>query len=277
MASEAGGDARGIGARLRGARERRGMTVLQAAERLHVDARVLEALEAGNIAALGAPVYARGHLRHYAELLGEPPPGPGEVYAAAPGPDLTRIAHREPDRDSSLVLPALIVLGVFAAVGLLWWVVTLPGVKSQPVAQPTAAAAQAPRPAAAGEPTAAAPPQAGGVVATPAGTRLAAANGAAAPGEVRLALRFSDLSWVEVYDAGGRRLLQGLGSADSARTLSGAPPLRVVLGNAPAVVMQLNGRAVALDGLVHRDHSARFMLDAAGHVAPAPAVPGPGG
>jgi transcriptional regulator with XRE-family HTH domain len=136
MASEAGGDARGIGARLRGAREKRGLTILQAAEKLHVDARMLEALEAGNFAALGALVYVRGHLRRYAELLGEPPPEPGEQYAAAPSPDLTRIPHREPGRDSSLVLPAVIVLGVFAAVGLLWWLVTLPGVKPQPVPPP---------------------------------------------------------------------------------------------------------------------------------------------
>jgi cytoskeleton protein RodZ len=268
MASEAGGDARGIGARLRTARERRGLTILQAAEKLHVDARVLEALEAGNLVALGASVYARGHLRHYAELLGEPPPELGEAYAAARAPDLTRIPHREPDRESSLVWPALIVLGVFAAVGILWWLVTLPGVKPQPVTEPPAAAV----PAAATR----APP--GGAVVAPAGTHLAAATvTAAAPGEARLALKFSDVSWVEVYDAGGRRLLEGLGAADSARTLSGAPPLRVVLGNAPAVAMQLNGRPVTLDGLVHRDHSARFVLDAAGHVAPAPPVPGPGG
>jgi cytoskeleton protein RodZ len=272
MVSEAGGDIRGIGARLRGARERRGLTVLQAAEKLHVDARVLEALEADNFAALGAAVYVRGHLRRYAEFLGEPPPELGELHAVASAPDLTRIPHREPDRDSSLVLPAVVVLGVFAAVGLLWWVVTLPGVKPQPVAQPPAATAQPPRTA--GGEGLVAPPAA--MIAAPAGAHLAA-NLAAAPGEARLALRFSDTSWVEVYDAGGRRLLAGLGSADSARTLSGAPPLRVVLGNAPAVAMQLNGHPVTLDGLVHRDHSARFVLDAAGHVAPAPAVPGPGG
>jgi cytoskeleton protein RodZ len=271
MASEAGGDARGIGARLRGARERRGLTVLQVAEKLHVDAHVLEALEAGDFAALGASVYVRGHLRRYAELLGEPPPELGALYTVASSPDLTRIPHREPDRDSSLVLPALVVLGVFAVVGVLWWVVTLPGVGPQPVAQPPAA--PAPRAAPAGQGSAAAE----AAPAAPAGAHLAAADYAAAPGEARLALKFSDVSWVEVYDSGGRRLLAGLGPADSARTLSGAPPLRVVLGNAPAVAMQLNGHPVTLDGLVHRDHSARFVLDAAGHVAPAPAVPGPGG
>ena len=71
MTREGGGV--GIGARLRAARERKGQTILQAAEKLHVDARVLEALEAENFEPLGADVYVRGHLRHYAELVGESP------------------------------------------------------------------------------------------------------------------------------------------------------------------------------------------------------------
>ena len=72
MTGEAGGESvRGIGARLRAAREQCGLTVLQAAERLHVDARILEALEAQDFAALGASVYVRGHLRRYAEAVGE--------------------------------------------------------------------------------------------------------------------------------------------------------------------------------------------------------------
>src|SRR5579863_7706310 len=101
MTSEAPGpDVRGIGARLRAARERTGLTVLAAAEKLHVDARVLEALEAEDFAALGADVYVRGHLRHYAELLGEQPGELQELYAgsrqAALRPDLTRIPRSEP-------------------------------------------------------------------------------------------------------------------------------------------------------------------------------------
>jgi cytoskeleton protein RodZ len=64
MTREEGGV--GIGARLRAARERRGLTVLQAAEKLHLDARVLEGLEVGNFEPLGAAVYVRGHLRRYA-------------------------------------------------------------------------------------------------------------------------------------------------------------------------------------------------------------------
>ena len=139
MAAEAGGDIRaGIGTRLRAAREKKGLTLLQAAERMHVDARIVESLEAENFAALGAPVYARGHLRHYAELVDESVAELQQLYAdatrAAPAqPDLTRIARMEPSNDSGkLVGPAVIGLVAVALVGTVWWVLTLSVDKVQP-------------------------------------------------------------------------------------------------------------------------------------------------
>ncbi|TLZ15741.1 MAG: helix-turn-helix domain-containing protein, partial [Gammaproteobacteria bacterium] len=105
MASEVGGEQRcGTGARLRDAREKQGLTLAQAAESLHLDPRTLEALEAEDFAALGADVYVRGHLRRYAELIGESPAQLQELYArSAPAahPDLTRIPHREPGRGAA--------------------------------------------------------------------------------------------------------------------------------------------------------------------------------
>ena len=151
MASEVGGEQRcGTGARLRGAREKKGLTVPQAAEKLHVDARTLEALEAEDFAALGAEVYVRGHLRRYAEFIGESPAELQELYTSstqAARPDLTRISRSEPgDGAARLVLPAL--LGLVALVVLLWWVLTTPGEKPQPLAGaappvPSASATQA--------------------------------------------------------------------------------------------------------------------------------------
>lgn len=139
MAAEAGGDIRaGIGTRLRAAREKKGLTLLQAAERMHVDARIVESLEAENFAALGAPVYARGHLRHYAELVDESAAELQQLYAdatrAAPAqPDLTRIARMEPGNDrSKLVGPTVIGLVAVALVGTVWWVLTLSVDKVQP-------------------------------------------------------------------------------------------------------------------------------------------------
>ena len=61
-----------IGEQLKGAREAKGLSREAAAERLHCDPQVLVALESGRFEALGAPVFARGHLKRYAELLGLP-------------------------------------------------------------------------------------------------------------------------------------------------------------------------------------------------------------
>lgn len=58
------------GARLRRERELRGLTGQQAAEQMNLDVSVIESLEADDFAALGAPVFAKGHLRKYAALLG---------------------------------------------------------------------------------------------------------------------------------------------------------------------------------------------------------------
>jgi len=55
--------------------------VQHVAEELHLDIRVIEALETNRFEALGAPVYARGHLRKYATLLGL---SPATVLARSP-------------------------------------------------------------------------------------------------------------------------------------------------------------------------------------------------
>jgi cytoskeleton protein RodZ len=260
-----GGEPRGIGARLRAAREKRGLTVLQAAERLHLDVRIVEALEAGDFTALGADVYVRGHLRRYAETVGESPPELQQLYsesARAPRPDLTRIPRGEPENTSSrLLLPALLLVVGFAVAGLLWWLLTLPGEKARPLpADRTPAAA----------------PAAAVATDTPdrdAPAPAAAGSGAAAlPGrgpQARLDLRFSGASWVEISDGQGRRLLHGLIEGGSSRTLTGSAPLIVVLGNAPAVTLRLNGQPVLPGTLVRRDGSAHLLIDAAGRVSAA--------
>lgn len=259
MASEPGGEtARGIGARLRAGRERRGLTVLQAAEKLHADPKILEALEAEDFGVLGAEVYVRGHLRRYAELLGEPPEQLQELYNGgrqAVQPDLTRIPRGSGHDPARSALPALLGFAAFALAALLWWWLANPGAKPQPLA----AAPAVPAP-----------------VAEPATTTAAPAPTAAAGSQTQLTLRFSALSWVEVSDSNGRHLLQGLYAADSARTLSGAPPLRVVVGNAPAVDLSVNGQPLRLAELARRDGSARVLIDAAGHASAAPAKPAPG-
>src|SRR3954465_15650323 len=90
---------RSIGERLRAGRERAGLSVAAAAEKLHLDPKVIESLEADRFAELGASVYVRGHLRRYADFVGEPGLELVQNYAARearpPPPDLTRIPQAE--------------------------------------------------------------------------------------------------------------------------------------------------------------------------------------
>jgi cytoskeleton protein RodZ len=252
MAGQSGGDAaRGTGARLCAAREKKGLTLLQAAEKLHVDARMLEALEAEDFTVLGADVYVRGHLRRYAEFLDESPQELQELYARtaqAARPDLTRIPRTDVSHPAArLARPTVLALVALALLVLVGWLVGGRGEKPRFLGG-TAVGARAGEGATAG----------------------AEAQSTSASASTRLTLKFSALSWAEVSDSTGQRLLQGLFAADAVRTLSGAPPLRVVLGNAPGVTLEVDGEALPLAGLVHRDGSARLLIDSAGHATPAP-------
>lgn len=303
MAAEAGGDVRaGIGMRLRSARERKGLTILQAAEKLHVDAKILESLEAEDFAALGAPVYARGHLRHYAELIGEPPAELQEMYSnatrAAPAqPDLTRISRAQPTSDpGKLVAPAVIVLVAIGLIGTVWWILTLSRDNAQaPQAQgrieggsgtvpaggapspgPSVAAAsnsdaatlaapakQSDAPGAAVKRAAKSAPS---VTVPPKQAPAAAATGPSATHvkDAELTLKFSADSWAEVYDASGQRLFYDVGAAASSHTMKGPAPLRIVLGNASGVAVEFNGRPAAITNSMLPDGSAHFSINARG-------------
>jgi cytoskeleton protein RodZ len=262
----------GIGARLRSARERSRLTILQAAERLHLDPDVLEALEAENFAALGAPVYVKGHLRHYAELVGEPVEALFDLYSQGtrvPQPDLTRIPQPLEDDARRLVAPAVIVVIGFAVAGAVWWGLSLSHRQwSMVAARPVPAAArllqqQAMLPSPhLPVPVASASPASGTVPATNAGV--------VPHGQINVVLTYSADCWTEVYDATGRRLLYGLSTGPATRKLEGVPPIDVLLGYASGVSIEVGGRAASISRFVRPDHTARFLIAADGGVLAAP-------
>jgi cytoskeleton protein RodZ len=116
-----------IGEKLRAARERRGLEVVQVAERLHVDTAIINSLESGQFGSLGAPVYVRGHLRRYAELLGEPDAPLQAQYSALEesslAPDLTstRRILTQPTRSSTARWPLIVIAVVLVLGVMVWW------------------------------------------------------------------------------------------------------------------------------------------------------------
>jgi cytoskeleton protein RodZ len=121
----------GIGLPLRKAREYLGLSQVQLAERLHLDAEIVAALEEERFAALGAPVFVRGHLRRYAlamnldaEILQQ---RYDALQVAGSVPDLTRapraLAQPDPRR---FLWPAVIAAGLAVLGGILWWALSAP-------------------------------------------------------------------------------------------------------------------------------------------------------
>ena len=78
----------------------------------------------------------------------------------------------------------------------------------------------------------------------------------------KLLLEFSNDCWVEVKDAQGNILASGMMRANTARTLSGATPFKVTLGNAPAARIIFDDRLVDTTVYVPRRGTvSRFTLD----------------
>ena len=120
-----------VGPRLKAERERRGLSSQKAADELHLDGWVIEALEAGDYERVGPSVYAKGHLRRYAALLGLPA---AEIMAgydsrtqapkppAVPPPANVRL-RTDPPAVGSLPWPLIAgsVAAAMLAMGVLWW------------------------------------------------------------------------------------------------------------------------------------------------------------
>ena len=270
----------GIGVRLRGARERNRLTILQAAEKLHLDPDILEALEAEHFAALGAPVYVKGHLRHYAELVGESAQALFDLYSQGdrvPQPDLTRIPKAEPDDTGRLAAPAVLVVIGFAIAGTVWWGFSLSHRQASLAgSHAVPATVHAASPIGREAPVkltllgaAAAPP------ATPVSNTVSGARAVSSPhGEIDAVFTFSGESWTEVHDATGKRLLYGLSTGPTTRRVEGVPPLTVTLGNATGVTIEVGGRNASISRFMRSDHTARFLIAADGRVLAARAKKG---
>ena len=108
-----------LGEELREARERRGLSLGEAARQLALKAEVLEALEECRFERLPEPALARGYLRRYALLLGL---DPGPLLALSPSaPSPPPPAPPRPRRALWPWLLALALLGGLFYAGFLLW------------------------------------------------------------------------------------------------------------------------------------------------------------
>lgn len=227
-----------LGEEFRRAREGRGLTISDVAERLHIRSVYLAAIEDEDWAAIGAPVYIRGFMRTYARFLGLDP----EAMVARLSETTTTSGARQPTgtaaaEDSGqrgggpsvaavvLILVAVILVGF---VGYEYVQYRSEG----PVPVAAASSAASPEAEVTTEPSAEA---AAAVEPTPAAIPVATPAPA-------LAIRLTQTSWLRVV-IDGKLALEGTYPPGTAKSFSGRAAI-VRVGNAGGVQIAVGGRAV---------------------------------
>ena len=98
-------------------------------------------------------------------------------------------------------------------------------------------------------------------IAAPPPVESTVTEGSAASPPHGLSLSFSENSWVEITDGAGKRLFYDMGKRGSRQSFQNvAPPLHILLGNAPAVSVDYNGKRFD-HSRYNRNNVARFTLE----------------
>lgn len=276
----------GVGAQLKAAREAQGLSVADVAHALKISPRQVELLEASAWGELPGHTFVRGFVRNYGRFLRLDADGLLKQLEAAPVPrppqlNLPRSTEvalpqaGEVQRKDFVTMGFGAVLVLVAALAFFlvpdgWWRSDVTTIVHRPAEPPSPAPTATPEnvggPAAI--PGTAAVPTEGTLFppGSPEASMPAAGVPPAEPGEAPQVMQLSQsaardpvsgrmhaefsvsqLSWVEVRDQAGNLLLAENLSAGARRSVSGVPPLAVVVGNAAGVTLTVNGRAVQLN------------------------------
>jgi cytoskeletal protein RodZ len=245
-----------LGTWLRTQREARGVSLAAVAESSKISTRYLEALEGDRFDALPAPVFVRGFLREYARIVGLDGDEVVNFYLlVVPAKAPPAIAEKPlaGERKSAgpswlgygLLVGAILTIFLGIAGAISFWAKRR---AAPPAAVAAAPRTELPRAAARQEPAGEATPGVA-VPADPRGDML------------QVVLEFQQDCWVEVV-IDGRRRSSELKAGGETLALEAKDSVLLTLGNAPAVRVELNGRAVPLpaqDTRVIRD----FRIDRA--------------
>ncbi len=262
------------GERLAEARREQQISVTEIAKELHLDEPKVRALERNDFEILGAPVFAKGHLKKYAQLVNvdadEILVDYYKMTRAQSAPPL--ISTRPKPRQELSPGPwiAAIVIVVIAATAY-WWFTrppapavetpqqNLPPAEQEdatPVPVDDAATTTVDLPISepvVSEPVASEPVSEPDVVEETSSPVIEA-------GQVRILLTYTGDCWTEISDATGRRLFFALGKDGRTVELSGAEPLNVLFGSPLNVSLLVNGDDFALPADAVPDRPLRLTI-----------------
>ena len=258
------------GERLAEARRAQQIPVLEIAKELHLDEYKVRSLERNEFEVLGAPVFAKGHLRKYAQLVDVAEEDVMADYYQlnrSEGAPPVVLPRRRPSREISPGpwIAAVVVLLVVAAA--YWWFVerepSQPQVETGQVA-PLPVDESADDAADAGEATIDLPDTSAAEDTPPPAAVVEDAQPEPVaepdPGEMRLTITYSGDCWTEISDGRGRRLFFDLGTSGRTVNLSGEAPFNLLFGDADNVSLELNGAPFEIPQANRRGKTARLTL-----------------
>ena len=273
------------GERLAEARRAQQISVLEIAKELHLDEPKVRALERNEFDVLGAPVFAKGHLRKYAQLVQVDQSDIMTDYyrlsrASAMPPVIS--ARPRPRREMSPGPWIAVIVVIIVVATAYWWFTSQPAVVEQPQQEsmpqesipeeslpgpgPDTLPAPEPETPPAEEPQAVESTVDDSAVLQSAieATDTQDADAAQAPdpgdGQMQMLITYSGDCWTEISDANGRRLFFGLGTDGRTVELSGEAPFNVLFGNAANVSILVNGVERAISAAERRGNTARLTV-----------------
>ncbi len=267
-AADGGSDEPVAGERLAKARREQQIPVIEIAKELHLDEYKVRALECNDFDVIGAPVFAKGHLRKYAQLVKVDEADVMADYyrldrsAGAPPVITTRRRPRQVMAIGPWV--AVIVVILVAATAYWWFAVREPATERPAVGQ------LAPLPQDevdtavddsvvddAAEETVDEPETI--EVSTPDPEPVVISS--PVNNETRISITYLGDCWTEISDAGGRRLFFELGKEGRTVNLSGEAPFNVLFGDVANVSIELDGERFEIQAADRRGRTARLTIN----------------
>jgi cytoskeleton protein RodZ len=261
------------GERLAEARRRQQISVLEVAKELHLDEPKVRALERNEFGVLGAPVFAKGHLRKYAQLVGV---DEADVFAdyyqltRSQGiPPLVATARSKVRQELSPGPWIAIIIVILALAAAYWWFAvrsetavfqeTIP--ESTPESAPEESVSLRPSREtvvlAAATENATLPSDAPAVETSQPSPEP---DNVLADDEIVLSMDFSGDCWTEISDASGRRLFFDMGRDGRSVEVSGKAPFAVLFGNVDNVDVRVNGNDFPISTTNPGGRTARLTI-----------------
>lgn len=258
------------GDQLRNARKEKNLTLEFVSGKLHMDPALVEALESNDYEKFPAPLYVIGFLRNYSRLLEIDPQPLVKAYEnlgkEAP-PILSELTAKMPRRRPKRVdnKVAFIALGVVVVFALLWWLFEQPAqietvvqneIEEEFLSPPDVLANSGDSEAAIEIPQSMEEQQM--IEEQQSGVQEITAIQPVHPAD-ELRLKFSADSWVEISDSTSKILFYDMGKEGKEKTVRGRSPFSILLGYAPGVSLEINGKRFDPTPYTRND-VARFKL-----------------